>query len=326
MTDADDARSRRMDVARPARRGCATAFAAAGIDALLVTSLANVRYLTGFTGSAGSLLVSADDALFVTDGRYRTQSAEQLAARRRRRRDRDRPDDGRAARDVRPRGRRVRAARARGARVTWAQQRDFAGRVRGRRARRRPGTPVEDLRRVKDAGEVDRIRGRVRDRRRRVRVAAAPLRRRHHRARVRARARVRDARARRERQQLRPDHRVGPERREAARAARATASIERNELVVCDFGCIVDGYCSDMTRTVSVGDPGPDARHLYDVVLESQQAGRAAVAADVDVRRRRPRVARRHRRRGLGRRVLARHRPRRRPRDPRGAAGRVDRP
>jgi Xaa-Pro aminopeptidase len=57
--------------------------------------------------------------------------------------------------------------------------------------------------------------------------------------------------------------------------------IGRNELVVCDFGCIVDGYCSDMTRTVSVGDPGAEARHLYSVVLESQQAGRALVAADV---------------------------------------------
>jgi Xaa-Pro aminopeptidase len=57
--------------------------------------------------------------------------------------------------------------------------------------------------------------------------------------------------------------------------------IGRGELVVCDFGCIVDGYCSDMTRTVAVGDPGPDARHLYDVVLESQQTGRAAVAASV---------------------------------------------
>src|SRR6202030_112631 len=57
--------------------------------------------------------------------------------------------------------------------------------------------------------------------------------------------------------------------------------IDRNELIVCDFGCIVEGYCSDMTRTVAIGDPGPDARHLYDVVLQSQQAGRAAVAADI---------------------------------------------
>src|SRR5581483_11246 len=59
--------------------------------------------------------------------------------------------------------------------------------------------------------------------------------------------------------------------------------IERNELVVCDFGCIVDGYCSDMTRTVSVGDPGADARHLYDVVLEAQTAGRAMVREGADV-------------------------------------------
>jgi Xaa-Pro aminopeptidase len=57
--------------------------------------------------------------------------------------------------------------------------------------------------------------------------------------------------------------------------------IERNEMIVCDFGCIVEGYCSDMTRTVSVGDPGPDARRVYEVVLQSQQAGRALVAADV---------------------------------------------
>ena len=53
---------------------------AAGVDALLVTALANVRYLTGFTGSAGVLLVTGGTAVLVTDGRYRTQAAEQLAA------------------------------------------------------------------------------------------------------------------------------------------------------------------------------------------------------------------------------------------------------
>src|SRR4051812_38470515 len=50
------------------------------IDALLVTRLTNIRYLTGFTGSAATLLVGTDRALFVTDGRYRDQSAEELAA------------------------------------------------------------------------------------------------------------------------------------------------------------------------------------------------------------------------------------------------------
>src|SRR3954451_15438386 len=56
------------------------AFAEAGCDAVLVTNLTNVRYLTGFTGSAGSLLVRRDDAVLFTDGRYQTQSAEQLGA------------------------------------------------------------------------------------------------------------------------------------------------------------------------------------------------------------------------------------------------------
>lgn len=52
----------------------------APVEALLVTTPANVRWLSGFTGSAGSLLVTGAGALLVTDGRYRTQAAEQLAA------------------------------------------------------------------------------------------------------------------------------------------------------------------------------------------------------------------------------------------------------
>jgi len=51
-----------------------------GIDALIVTTLPNVRYLTGFAGSAGVLVVSPTGALLTTDGRYRTQSAEQVRA------------------------------------------------------------------------------------------------------------------------------------------------------------------------------------------------------------------------------------------------------
>ncbi|MGH9034780.1 MAG: aminopeptidase P family N-terminal domain-containing protein, partial [Acidimicrobiia bacterium] len=55
-------------------------FDKAGIDALFVTRLVNVRYLTGFTGSAALLLVGPDDVLFVSDGRYRDQAADQLSA------------------------------------------------------------------------------------------------------------------------------------------------------------------------------------------------------------------------------------------------------
>ena len=51
-----------------------------GVDALLVTRLPNVRYLTGFTGSAATLLVDPDRLCLVTDGRYQTQAHEQLTA------------------------------------------------------------------------------------------------------------------------------------------------------------------------------------------------------------------------------------------------------
>ena len=58
--------------------GCGPWWPRPGPTALLVTTLANIRYLTGFTGSAALLLVTGDEALLVTDGRYRTQAAEQL--------------------------------------------------------------------------------------------------------------------------------------------------------------------------------------------------------------------------------------------------------
>ena len=61
------------------RNRLSAAIGAAGLDAMLVTDLVNVRYLSGFTGSAGALLVYADDRppVLATDGRYRTQAARQ---------------------------------------------------------------------------------------------------------------------------------------------------------------------------------------------------------------------------------------------------------
>jgi Xaa-Pro aminopeptidase len=49
------------------------------------------------------------------------------------------------------------------------------------------------------------------------------------------------------------------------------------DLVVLDFGGVYDGYCVDLTRTVSVGEPSQEARRLYDAVAEAQWAGVAAV-------------------------------------------------
>ncbi len=59
--------------------------------------------------------------------------------------------------------------------------------------------------------------------------------------------------------------------------------IEHGELVVVDFGAVVDGYCSDMTRTLCVGEPASaTARRMVDVVAESQRAGVEAVRAGAE--------------------------------------------
>jgi Xaa-Pro aminopeptidase len=65
------------------------------------------------------------------------------------------------------------------------------------------------------------------------------------------------------------------------------ARIPRRGFVVCDFGVILAGYCSDRTRTVHVGRPSREARQLYAAVLEAQQSAISAVrpgvsAAEVD--------------------------------------------
>lgn len=249
------------------------------IDALLVTKLANVRYLTGFTGSAAMLLVMPDDALFVTDGRYSEQSREQLEAA-----GVDVPIEiGLTAAAQRAA---LAAAVAPGTRlgleehsVTWAEQRGFVSTFEGVGILP-AGALVEELRRVKDLGEVDRIR-------QACAIADAAFQallprladgvtERQFALELEFAMRERGASG----NSFDPIIAAGPNGAKP-HARPSDRVIGRNELVVCDFGCIVDGYCSDMTRTVSLGDPGPDARHLYDVVLASQQAGRALVAADV---------------------------------------------
>ena len=57
--------------------------------------------------------------------------------------------------------------------------------------------------------------------------------------------------------------------------------IQKGEFVTMDFGCIYQGYCSDMPRTVAIGQPSDEMRRVYDAVLEAQLAGIAAAKAGV---------------------------------------------
>jgi Xaa-Pro aminopeptidase len=263
-----------MDVGARAAR-LRPLFADAGIDALLVTNVTNVRYLTGFTGSAGTVLVTADALLFTTDGRYRTQSGEQLAAA---------GVDAEVVVGATVAEQREAIARAldAGARVgleaatvPWAQQRELAVVLTDHELVPTEGL-VERLRQVKEPGEVARIRAAcaIADD-----ALAALLPRLAERPTEREFALDLEVEMRRRGasgNSFDPIIASGPNG--ALPHARPTSRrVERRELVVIDFGCIVDGYCSDMTRTVSVGDPGPDARHLWDVVRAAQSAGRDAV-------------------------------------------------
>lgn len=258
-----------------------------GVEALLVTKLVNLGYLTGYTGSAGVLLVASDAVVLFTDGRYRKQAGDELAA------------AGVDARlEIAPTGGTPREALAaavgevgighlglEAAAATWAQQRAYSEWFEGVELVATEGL-VEGLREVKDAGEVARIAAAcgIADE-----AFAAVKKQLHGEPTEREFALVLEF-AMRERGASATsfDTIVASGPNGARPHLRPTdRHIGRGELVVCDFGCVVDRYCSDMTRTVSVGDPGPDARHLYDVVRESQAAARAAVragvaAADVD--------------------------------------------
>ncbi len=253
------------------------------VDGLLVTTLANVRYLTGFTGSAGVVLVTEDNALLVTDGRYRTQAAEQL-------------DEAGMVRlvDVAVGGVTVQrdaiaALVARGAvkrlglesdNVTWSAQRRWAEVVAP--AEVHPTTAViEGLRQVKDDGELWRMA-------KAAAIADAAL------------GEVLPMLSQRRSEQeiaLALDgtmRRLGAEDRafetivasgpNAAKPhARPTErSVVAGDPVVIDFGAIYAGYRSDMTRTFMVGgSPSGQLATVFAVVAHAQAAGVAAVAPGV---------------------------------------------
>jgi Xaa-Pro aminopeptidase len=258
------------------------AFDDAGCDALLVTRMVNIRYLTGFTGSSALLLVRPDDLVFVTDGRYRDQSALEL---------------GEAGVDAR-----IRIGRTAGSQKEYLQE-EVAGVARlgleassvSWAAQRRydddwfPDAElvategmVEELRKVKDAGEVERMAAAAR-------IADEAL----------ARVRHRLAEGPTEEEfaleldfEMRRGGATGPSFETIVASGPNGAKphhrpsgrrIERGELVVVDFGALVDGYCSDMTRTLCVGEPASaTARRMVDVVAESQRAGVEAVRAGAE--------------------------------------------
>lgn len=249
-----------------------------GVDALVVTNLTNVRYLCGFTGSSAVLVVRPDDAVFVTDGRYTTQSEHELS------------NAGVEAEiEISSEGPEVAAAKAASSArrlgleadsVSWASQRRWASELfDGELVPTRDA--VEDLRLVKDAGEVARIRSACA-------IADGALQR--VKGRLLDRPTEKDFARELEGEMMRLGAAdlsfdtivaAGPN---GARPHHQPSDrpIAEGDLVVIDFGALVDGYHSDMTRTFCVGDVGPDRSRMVEVVTDAQAAGAEAVAAGVE--------------------------------------------
>jgi Xaa-Pro aminopeptidase len=251
-----------------------------GCDGLLVTKLTNIRYLTGFTGSAGLLLVLADESLLVSDGRYRNQSAEQVKAAG----VPVRIEIGRPAAQLEA----IEKVASRLGRlglesedITWgAKQR--LGSLLGQ-STRLVSVPkaVESLRVVKDEGELARIE-------RAADIADVAL--------AQVKELLRDSPTehdfaialdyemrRRGAESVAFDTIVGSGPNGALpHAEPSERRIEPGELVVVDFGATVDGYRSDMTRTLSVGEArSSELRDLLAAVIAAQRAGVLALRAGV---------------------------------------------
>jgi Xaa-Pro aminopeptidase len=262
-----------------ARLGRLRALMAPSVDALLVTASSNIRYLTGFTGSAGMLLVTGEGALLVTDGRYRTQAGEQLEqAEVEARISIGAPAEQRAGLTEEVRRGRARGVGLEADSVTWTQQQLLAGELDPAVTVPTSGL-VEALRRIKDQGEQDRIQAAasvadsalsevlelLSDGRSESEVALAL---------DTAMRRLGASSPAFETIVASGPNAAKPHARPSARP------VGKREMVVIDFGATVEGYRSDMTRTFSVGEPSdPDGERIYETVLASQSAGVAAVAA-----------------------------------------------
>jgi Xaa-Pro aminopeptidase len=246
----------------------------AGVDLMLVTNIVNVRYLTGFTGSNGLVLIGATTRVFFTDFRY-TEQAED---------------------EVYPEFERVTVAQdlvleAAGALPEGAQRVGYesesttvAGFERTRELFPERAELVavkglvEGMRIVKDEHEVKLI------------VAATKIADEAFEALI---AGGLEGRTERELAlTLEHDMRLrgasGPSFDSIVAAGSHGAlphaqprdvKITNGQLVVIDWGAVSSGYCSDCTRTVAVGEPGPEAREAYELVLGAQLTGLDEVRA-----------------------------------------------
>lgn len=244
------------------------------LDYLLVSDLTNIRYLTGFTGSNGLLLVGPSRLTLYTDPRYTIQAkAEAQNCRVVIGKGPLLPIILKHLKKTKPKTVGFENLRASYSLVETLQKELPLG-----TSVQPTGRLLETLRMVKSAAEVELIRKSVLTNSRALAKAQRTF---------RAGASERDLAAEID-YQMRRAGAEGPAfetivasgARAALPHARPTAnSLKLNQLLLVDMGALQDGYTSDMTRMFHLGQPSRKTRQMYQAVLESQLAGIDAVRA-----------------------------------------------
>lgn len=254
---------------------------AAGVDAMLVTDLVDIRYLTGFTGSNAALLVHvAGDAgsRFCTDGRYRSQATVEVP-------DLEPVIDRASALALAGRAHALGVRRLAFAseHVTVDAHAALDAAAEHVSLVRAPGL-VAGLRAVKDGSEIAALRAACT-------AADASLADLLDGGGLRAGATELDIALDLERG-LRDHGADGPSFATIVAAGPHSAvphhrptrtPLRSGDLVKMDFGAVVDGYHSDMTRTVVLGRAATWQREVYELVTAALAAGCAALAPGVDI-------------------------------------------
>lgn len=241
------------------------------VDALVVTHLPNVRYLCGFSGSAGILLM-ARRSVFLTDGRYKEQAAGQVEG---------------ARVSITKGGALAAAAEAcvklglkrvaiESEHLTVAQLSAFEQALgKGVKAIRLAGA-VEQLRVLKDADEIAFLRNAVNLSSHLFRPLLRSMRGGVAESAVAGKLEYMTRKAGADGMSFETIVASG-ERSALPHGVASAAKLPSAGFVVLDYGIVLDGYCSDMTRTVHLGKAPPEARALYGAVLAAQLAAISAV-------------------------------------------------
>lgn len=253
--------------------------AGAEIDAMLITELVNVRYLTGYTGSNGLAVLGPHTRAFITDFRYVQQAAEQVESSF----DRHKAPQEliEAIEEVIPGGplrlgfelANLSVRDHRRLRQTLPDRVELVG-IDGL---------VERLRAVKEPEEIEHIReaAKVADAAFEQLIAGGLVGRTERDLAFELGERMYRHGA--SRPSFETIVAAGPHGA-LPHATPRDVEVKAGEFIVIDWGAQVEGYCSDCTRTVAAGEPGTAARDIYELVLEAQQVGVGAVKGEAEAR------------------------------------------